>query len=1010
MLITHISASVTEADVPQVVEGSPQAVAGYLTQGGEVGPVTFRQGETPRFQATDWLFVTLRQPESALAAYLEHPITEHAGLICLSGQAGDKIDCLIGFPLPATVTDALRYRQLLSGLGTIYGAVVPDSETQGWRAGADPKVTVLNGRLTETLVEQLALLGQENRSHRTKKGGYMRSSFRLDRNIVVKRTDGEEALLASLVEGTGVFCPIHVDTHGTATVIGKGRAKAVQCAFCMRNYWNVSRKRDADFGHFRRVFDTLRAQEDAARVSLDKRQFVLQREKYLPAMDQQPGSLDLRTGFTLVRSPKGSGKTKALEHLLNECRLKKKSVLLIGHRRSLLGSLARRLGLDLYFETYDGEDGQTEYRAVQASQRYAISLDSMPGRLKPNRHKFDVVLVDESEQVIRHLTGETLKRSRRTAFLLFKHYLGAASSVYLLDADLDMLSLSMMFEAANPLAPVRFLVNEPPVTRQEYDLITTREGLMARLGEAVEAGRKCYVATNSKGAAERIGLWIGRRWPSRRVEVVTRDNGQAPRIQSILSNIVAEYQTGVDGQAPLDVLVGSPSIGTGIDITFPDNAVVVDHVFGLFEAGINTHHDVDQQLARVRHPGRVSVWINHNVQHYETDPAALRHELKNTVLRTDLLVGYTRDGMPIYSDQDKPLVDLWSEIVSHERTSKNTLFFQWSALREAAGWVSVADSVDEDDKARGKRAMIEGKALSEQAQVERLVSARDLDAAEAERLTELDRLGAPLSDEDRAALDKYRLGLFYATTVDADLVIFDDNGRTRRQVEWLEIMVSDKEVNQDIDRAEIDRRDDERVIVFDRQFRSAKAEMLASLLAAADLLDARSGEFSLTARVSTQTLDSFVRCFKVNSKRIETELKLDMRRDIDRKPVQQLGEVLALIGLSFQKAEATKKDGIKTRAYGLETAHLEALLEVTIRREQQREERRQLKQAESDDAGADEDVGDNPASMVNSHPEKALSPDVESTAATAVVEMARATIKPPILNAHHANLLAAFNV
>jgi hypothetical protein len=162
VFISHTPASATEADSPQVVEGSSQAVAGYLTQGGEVGPVTFKQGETPRFQAADWLFVTLSQPESALAAYLEHPITAHAGLICLSGQAGDKIDCLIGFPLPTTVTDALRYRQLLSGLGTVYGAVEPDRETQGWRAGADPKVAVLDGRLTERLVEQLSLLGQES--------------------------------------------------------------------------------------------------------------------------------------------------------------------------------------------------------------------------------------------------------------------------------------------------------------------------------------------------------------------------------------------------------------------------------------------------------------------------------------------------------------------------------------------------------------------------------------------------------------------------------------------------------------------------------------------------------------------------------------------------------------------------------------------------------------------------------------------------------------------------------
>ena len=44
------------------------------------------------------------------------------------------------------------------------------------------------------------------------------------------------------------------------------------------------------------------------------------------------------------------------------------------------------------------------------------------------------------------------------------------------------------------------------------------------------------------------------------------------------------------------MLLGSPSIGTGIDITFPDGECRVDRVFGFFSPFVNTHTDIDQQL------------------------------------------------------------------------------------------------------------------------------------------------------------------------------------------------------------------------------------------------------------------------------------------------------------------------------------------------------------------------------------------------------------------------------
>ena len=49
----------------------------------------------------------------------------------------------------------------------------------------------------------------------------------------------------------------------------------------------------------------------------------------------------------------------------------------------------------------------------------------------------------------------------------------------------------------------------------------------------------------------------------------------------------------------MSVLVSHLAWGTGVDITFDNNAQLIDVVYGFFQARVNTHFDIDQQLSRV---------------------------------------------------------------------------------------------------------------------------------------------------------------------------------------------------------------------------------------------------------------------------------------------------------------------------------------------------------------------------------------------------------------------------
>ena len=101
----------------------------------------------------------------------------------------------------------------------------------------------------------------------------------------------------------------------------------------------------------------------------------------------------------------------------------------------------------------------------------------------------------------------------------------------------------------------------------------------------------------------------------------------------------------------------SPSLGTGVDITFDGKAKEIDAVYGFFKTKINSHFDIDQQLARVRHPKCVNVWIA---------PAKYDFEIDNAVTRSDAAEKHSIDA-------GAPILDMAGEIISLQRSSKNDL-------------------------------------------------------------------------------------------------------------------------------------------------------------------------------------------------------------------------------------------------------------------------------------------------------------------------------------------------
>ena len=138
---------------------------------------------------------------------------------------------------------------------------------------------------------------------------------------LIKLADGQTMRMDELGANVPVHCPNHDDTDPSAFTVlsSKGSTIGIHCMACKSTFWLNGQHDDYDFGAFDRLFEERRLsnlEPDPNAKGLDRffpldPKFERLQERFLPALAYEPG-------ITLVKSPKGSGKTEALRSMLNQ--------------------------------------------------------------------------------------------------------------------------------------------------------------------------------------------------------------------------------------------------------------------------------------------------------------------------------------------------------------------------------------------------------------------------------------------------------------------------------------------------------------------------------------------------------------------------------------------------------------------------------------------------------------------------------------------------------------------
>jgi hypothetical protein len=561
---------------------------------------------------------------------------------------------------------------------------------------------------------------------------------------------------------------------------------------------------------------------------------------------------------------------------------------------------------------------------------------------KVENMEYDIIVIDEVEQVLGHFLAETLGEKRRRIFQIFSFLIRLARQVIVLDADLSWPSFKtieiILSENINTLVtipkdgsktPIRVYLNNWRDEKRSINIFGDHDHLVHELKDAILSGQRIFVTSNSKRKIDAFEQIVKQLEEDAEIKIphvsITSANSKTTDIQKLIRNIKTEILN-------YQVVMCSPSLGTGVDITFENGAQKIDRVFGFFEARVTSHFEIDQQLARVRNPKQIDVWVSPQSFYFETQFEVVVDDL----LRSDLVysthIGIHLMDRGTLAEKD-PFLAMAALVVSKDRDSKNNLKSNFIHHKRQQGW--QVHSVDKDEMLSnaGLTILSDGQARSVRAVAERILNSRVLDEQEFKTIKRrLEQDHEVVSNADRSRYDRTRLELFYRQAASADLIEFDDYGRARGRILLFEALIEFKDQPNEF-KKKLEFRDNRKITrsrVEVLKDRDVGAALLYEILSTTPLF--KDGRFLPDVEYTTSEFQEFVALSRTVRRFVEGQFEVPTRGDLEKKPIQHLDALLKLLDLGNNSTRSQKIKGKKIYYYELDRDSLTAIEEVVRRR------------------------------------------------------------------------------
>lgn len=594
--------------------------------------------------------------------------------------------------------------------------------------------------------------------------------------------------------------------------------------------------------------------------------------------------------IVLLRSAKGTGKTE----LLTKWLAADESVLAINHRVSLVAQMADRLGLAVY------RDGNF------SKPRLATTIHSLR-RVEFDQQRYRTVVLDESEQIAAAIVTDRNIRRKLHLIAALREVLLSADQIICADADLGGLTIGLLEAIFGDIDDNTVSVDnvyQHKLVDKVFEAATETEWL-ADLKATIEQGDPVAVACNTKADAKAIEQLVRELYPDKRVVAITSDESTDADHQAFIREINQRV-------ADIDVLIYSPSMGTGVSI----DANRFDVVFGLARnsaEGTGTPLDFLQQLSRVRSVG-ARYWVLYlDPREYRrpTEPVVYYEQLLTREEERELRTIVGQGGIRPADESDRIYATLYSLVKANIARQKNRFRDTIVAELQRAGIERIPLPSDRDQCADAAGQLRSARRKAKDDAIKRIVDA-DVSAPIDNADT---RPEAKAIRAKQALVDKYDL---QPDEVSTELVEEDSKG--------LSMKVTRLAAIQDASLASLlDTQDQQTAPRADWKDYTIFRFWFLQLLAMAGITGVRPG-------APVELADNFGAWVWANRDILQAVFDVAVPRNVTNQPLKYLSSILRLAGLRLAGRQERTDDGQRRRRYWLDADRTAWLLDLAARR------------------------------------------------------------------------------
>ena len=488
-------------------------------------------------------------------------------------------------------------------------------------------------------------------------------------------------------------------------------------------------------------------------------------------------------GLVVLWSGMGTGKTELMakfRELYPQMRF-----LNLGHRVNLLKNLSNRLNTEMYSALSQGNLA----KAVGLS----ITVDSLH-KLQTQLNEYGCIFIDEACQYLAHLLHSKTCREHRAEILeVLEFLIRKAKLVVLADAHMDDVTIDF-FRAMRPEGEVPFIIkNDYKVPGRTVYLYEgdDNSALVAKIFTALMLRLKIMVVSDSKKFIKKLeaamtvkvfdrqplfgadGQLDSNSEKKLRIWSIHAENSGSEENVAFIKDISTEVKN-------VDVLLASPSLGTGVDI--PNYHF--DAVFGAFHAVSQTATECAQSLHRYRPQVPLHIWVAPRPPfgYKETNAAKIKERMLELNQMTAFLIRIDPETGRRGAEKDWAL-DAYCEIEANRNRSINNLRDDLHSLLGEMGY-NLTPAESEADPVVAMELKEAGQYLD---------TAHQLSVVQAANISSSEYLSRQSKDflqpEEIVECEKYRIQRDYGMPVTEELVKRDAGGYLIGQIIALESLL-----------------------------------------------------------------------------------------------------------------------------------------------------------------------------------------------------------------------------